>query len=135
MNAQFSKVERYNQHPSGIECIQVVERMSFCLGNAVKYLWRAGHKDDVLDELQKAQYYVLRAIEVDGLYTDYSHDRQLSLFCRQLEPHDRYGYTKAIRLIIAGQGAGSLTTLQKAARLIRWCIENYPALEASDPPL
>jgi len=30
----------YTEHPSGIECIQVVEHMGFCLGNAVKYIWR-----------------------------------------------------------------------------------------------
>src|SRR5581483_2936486 len=31
----------YTSHPSGVECIQVTEHMNFCLGNAIKYLWRA----------------------------------------------------------------------------------------------
>ena len=33
--------QHYNQHPSGIECITIVEHMTFNIGNAVKYLWRA----------------------------------------------------------------------------------------------
>lgn len=55
----------YNVHPSGIECIDVVEWMSFNAGNAIKYLWRAGEKDatpKVLD-LQKAMWYIEREIE------------------------------------------------------------------------
>jgi hypothetical protein len=31
----------YTAHPSKIECIQITEHMSFCLGNAIKYIWRA----------------------------------------------------------------------------------------------
>ncbi|MFK7882272.1 MAG: DUF3310 domain-containing protein [Roseobacter sp.] len=31
---------RHNKDPSGVECIQVVEHMGFCVGNAIKYLWR-----------------------------------------------------------------------------------------------
>lgn len=46
-----------------IECIQVAERMSFALGNAVKYLWRAGLKGDELQDLRKASWYVQREIE------------------------------------------------------------------------
>lgn len=34
----------YTTHPSGVECIQVTEHMAFNLGNAVKYIWRAGLK-------------------------------------------------------------------------------------------
>lgn len=53
----------YNQHPSGIECIDVVEHMSFNLGNAVKYLWRAGLKTpDFETDLRKAIWYVERGI-------------------------------------------------------------------------
>jgi hypothetical protein len=34
----------YINHPSGIECIELTERMGFCIGNAWKYLHRAGLK-------------------------------------------------------------------------------------------
>jgi hypothetical protein len=53
----------YNAHPSGVEAIVVVEHMTFNVGNAVKYLWRAGHKGDLLQDLKKAQWYVAREIE------------------------------------------------------------------------
>jgi uncharacterized protein DUF3310 len=52
----------YTSHPSGVECIQVTEHMNFCLGNAVKYLWRAGLKDDEIQDLEKAAWYLDREI-------------------------------------------------------------------------
>lgn len=54
----------YNDHPSGIECIDIVEHMNFCVGNAIKYLWRAGLKsNDAIQDLEKANWYVSREIE------------------------------------------------------------------------
>jgi hypothetical protein len=53
----------YNAHPSGIECIEVVEHMGFNVGNAIKYLWRADLKGNALEDLQKAAWYVEREIE------------------------------------------------------------------------
>ena len=50
--------EHYNSHPSGIECIDVVQHMSFCLGSAVKYIWRAGLKGDAAEDLRKAIWYL-----------------------------------------------------------------------------
>ena len=56
--------EHYNNHPSGIECIDVVEHMNFNLGNAVKYIWRAGHKsDDAKTDLRKALWYLERELK------------------------------------------------------------------------
>lgn len=54
----------YTSHPSGVECIQITEHLNFCVGNAVKYLWRAGLKDgaSALDDLRKARWYVDREI-------------------------------------------------------------------------
>lgn len=53
----------YNAHPSGIECIDVVEHMGFNLGNAIKYIWRADEKGNALQDLEKARWYVEREIE------------------------------------------------------------------------
>ncbi|WP_281650194.1 DUF3310 domain-containing protein [Novacetimonas hansenii] len=52
----------YNAHPSGIECIQVAEHMSFNLGNALKYIWRADEKGNALEDLKKAEWYIRREI-------------------------------------------------------------------------
>ena len=53
----------YTSHPSNVECITVVEWMSFNLGNAVKYIWRAGFKGYQIEDLQKARWYVDREIK------------------------------------------------------------------------
>jgi hypothetical protein len=55
----------YNASPSGVECIDVVEHMTFNVGNAVKYLWRAGLKGGSprVEDLKKAAWYIHREIE------------------------------------------------------------------------
>lgn len=47
----------YQGHPSGLECIQVTRGLSFNLGNAVKYLYRADNKNG-LEDLKKAAWYL-----------------------------------------------------------------------------
>ncbi len=56
----------YTSHPSGIECIQVTEHMTFCLGNAVKYIWCADLKHDDIEDLKKARWYLNREIKNQG---------------------------------------------------------------------
>lgn len=55
----------YKSDPSGIECIQISENWSFCLGNALKYLWRNGKKDGEpsIKDLEKAKWYIEREID------------------------------------------------------------------------
>lgn len=45
--------------------IEVIEDwgLGFCLGNAVKYISRAGRKGDAVTDLKKALYYIQREIE------------------------------------------------------------------------
>lgn len=69
----------YTNHPSGIECIEVTQWYDFSIGNAIKYLWRAGLKKDSslgdvqkeIEDLNKAKWYIDNKIsmlknEVDG---------------------------------------------------------------------
>lgn len=63
MSDAVNHPKHYTSNPSGIECIQVTEHMTFCVGNAVKYLWRAGLKGDALEDLKKAKWYIEREIE------------------------------------------------------------------------
>ena len=58
-----NKPPHYTAHPSGVECIQVTEHMNFCLGNALKYIWRAGLKQNEVEDLKKAVWYLNREIE------------------------------------------------------------------------
>ena len=56
----------YNCHPSGIECIEITRHYPFNVGNAIKYLWRAGLKKDAslsdkqkeIEDLNKAIWYI-----------------------------------------------------------------------------
>lgn len=52
----------------GIETIDFIEAkaLGYHLGNAVKYITRADHKGNRLQDLQKAKWYIDRAIEKAG---------------------------------------------------------------------
>jgi Protein of unknwon function (DUF3310) len=56
----------YRSHPSGIECITITEHMSFCLGNAVKYIWRSPHSSTPETDLRKAIWYINRELKRNG---------------------------------------------------------------------
>lgn len=47
------------------EPIKVIEawELDFCLGNTVKYISRAGRKDDIIQDLEKAKWYLERKIK------------------------------------------------------------------------
>lgn len=47
------------------EVIDVIEdwQLDFNLGNTIKYIARANHKGKTLEDLQKAQWYLTRAID------------------------------------------------------------------------
>ncbi len=53
----------YTNHPSGVECIQITEHMGFCLGNALKYIWRSDLKGNAIEDLEKARFYIDREIQ------------------------------------------------------------------------
>lgn len=59
--------QHYTTHPSGVECIQIVEHMGFNLGNAVKYIWRADEKGAPIEDLMKARWYIDREISRRGI--------------------------------------------------------------------
>lgn len=62
MNDPVNRPKHYTEHPSGVECIQITEHMGFNLGNAIKYIWRADLKNDALEDLKKAEWYIRREI-------------------------------------------------------------------------
>jgi len=63
MNDPVNHPSHYTSHPSGVEVIQITEHMNFCLGNAVKYILRADHKGNAVQDLEKAAWYIKREIE------------------------------------------------------------------------
>lgn len=46
-----------------IECIQVTQHMNFCTGNAVKYVWRCDEKENAIQDLEKAVWYLNQEIK------------------------------------------------------------------------
>lgn len=74
-DSKVNHPKHYNSHPSGIECIDIVEHMSFNVGNAIKYLWRAGQKESALTDLKKAAWYINR--EIERKQTEYASTERL----------------------------------------------------------
>jgi hypothetical protein len=62
MDDKVNHPKHYTAHPSGVECIEITEHMGFNLGNAIKYIWRADLKENTIEDLQKAKWYVEREI-------------------------------------------------------------------------
>ena len=62
MDDPINHPAHYTKHPSGVECIEITEHMGFCLGNAIKYIWRADLKGDDISDLEKAIWYLDREI-------------------------------------------------------------------------
>lgn len=66
MEDNVNHPQHYNSHPSGIECIEIARHYCFSIGNAIKYLWRAGLKHDAdktavqkeIEDLRKAIWYI-----------------------------------------------------------------------------
>lgn len=69
-NDQVNHPKHYTSDPSGIECIDVTRHRNFNIGNAIKYLWRAGLKEDKdrklidkqVEDLNKAIWYLVDEI-------------------------------------------------------------------------
>ena len=69
-NNQVNHPKHYTSDPSGIECIDITRHRNFNIGNAIKYLWRAGLKEDKdrklidkqVEDLNKAVWYLVDEI-------------------------------------------------------------------------
>ena len=69
MNQKIDMVnhpKHYTSDPSGVEAIEITRHRNFNIGNAIKYLWRAGLKEDPgkdvlekqVEDLRKAVFYI-----------------------------------------------------------------------------
>lgn len=73
-NDQVNHPKHYTSDPSGIECIDITRHRNFNIGNAIKYLWRAGLKEDKnrklidkqIEDLNKAVWYLVDEIHCLG---------------------------------------------------------------------
>ena len=69
MSDAIERPEHYNSGDTfctcgrRIECIDVSQHWSFCLGNAIKYLWRCHYKGNLIEDLKKSVWYIQKEIE------------------------------------------------------------------------
>ncbi len=66
----MDKVNHPNHYQGkGLECIEVIEAfdLNFCLGNAIKYILRAGKKAHRIEDLKKAIWYLERECQKPDL--------------------------------------------------------------------
>lgn len=71
-NENVNHPKHYTSDPSGVECIEITKHRDFCIGNAIKYLWRAGLKQEEgmtdnqkqIEDLEKAIWYINAEIEM-----------------------------------------------------------------------
>jgi len=75
----------YLTHRSGVECITITEHLNFCLGNAVKYIWRADAKGDAINDLSKAVWYLEREITRRKALADIENARLIGVIADCLE--------------------------------------------------
>jgi len=63
---QPNPVEPRHYKRGKYECVEIIEDLSlgYHLGNAMKYLWRAGHKGEYVEDLRKSVWYIQRAIDL-----------------------------------------------------------------------
>lgn len=57
--------KHYTSDDCGVEAIEVTSLLPACISNVVKYVWRCGKKDEDLQELKKALWYINYSIDND----------------------------------------------------------------------
>ena len=56
--------KHYTDTPFGLEVIEITDKYDFSVGNALKYILRAGKKNDAVEDLEKAVWYLNHKIEM-----------------------------------------------------------------------
>lgn len=112
----------YNAHPSGVECIDLIRGLEFPIGNAVKYVWRAGLKDGNAAEqdLDKALYYLDYAHN-DPLFTHYNGFVPADLAAKVIDSAE--GIHKMFFMALAMYAGADVDGRYKAVDIMRKLIE------------
>lgn len=54
--------QHYQGFSNGAQPVDIAEHLPFNLGNALKYVSRAGRKGDMVEDLRKARWYIDREL-------------------------------------------------------------------------
>ena len=101
MSDMVNNVQHYSQAGGTLEPIDVINDGPFNLCNVIKYLSRAGHKDDELQDVLKAKRYINEAVKCyahDPVPYDYWAQRHL-IYLKKLKPFKHLECVTAKKLI------------------------------------
>ncbi|OQA42207.1 MAG: hypothetical protein BWY49_00108 [Candidatus Omnitrophica bacterium ADurb.Bin314] len=127
------------QHYAGIdvtiECIDLTRHLNFQLGNAVKYLWRAGKKggkEQEIEDLRKALWYLQDYLDHPGLASNSEAAAEIAWLCLKNQSIKDDGTnikTKLVATIILHKDKipDVMAILNNRIRM----LEEYVALKAS----
>jgi hypothetical protein len=90
--------KHYTSHPSGRECIEFTRHMNFNVGNAFKYLWRAGLKGTQAEDLRKALWYL--EDEIDTCRGRSGYERRVETACEIVPLPDVEGDSSLAELVL-----------------------------------
>ena len=84
-NDNINHPKHYTDTPFGLEVIDITEHYDFCLGNALKYILRAGKKEEkgqdinqkTIEDLGKAVWYLNREMQRQKKLSD-KHAKELA---------------------------------------------------------
>jgi hypothetical protein len=109
----------YNQHPSGVEAVDLCEQPPFNLGNSLKYLWRADHKGKASEDREKAVWYLKREIDrrPDGGLVCLVPVPAM-LLARRVYTHEPEGTPLGRLLDAIGSGSVYASALERAVELL-----------------
>lgn len=132
MNDPVNHPQHYKA-ANGLEAIDVIEGFGlgrdFHLGNAAKYILRAGRKGPMIEDLRKAGWYIARKVAklVARENAIHGHDTDLTQFslCYLATPYSKY---KGGDLQLAFQDAAAL-----AARLLAGAVKVYSPIAHTHP--
>lgn len=91
--------KHYTSHPSGVECIEVTRALNFNLGNAFKYLFRRDHKNDSLENLEKALWYLNDEI-ANWRFTSRSNQRLVAYLVDRIIKHEPAPFDEIMKLVL-----------------------------------
>ena len=101
MSDSVNSPKHYVQAGAMLEPIDVIRFAPFDLGNAIKYVCRAGHKNDELEDFRKAEKYLDWAEEGYRLnpefYDNFVRNHLFNL--KKIKPFDCFVGVKAVGLI------------------------------------
>jgi len=121
----MSKVNHPEHYNRGkIECIDVIEdwKLNFHLGNAVKYISRAGAKDNEIEDIEKAIWYLQRYVEklkeVNKIIEELDIDKIVEESLKTQKEQEGY------ELVIFGKYTAIFTELDEAIKFVDSNLDN-----------